>query len=201
MKNYKQILKKILSKKSTDKIKNIIKTFHSLYVFLQKKKCKQFIARSFIRTLNFLKLSTRKITILRKLILTVVRSTSKNLLSNKIFKQKTPNYCHVCRKNFTKKYHFLQHLRMHYDLKMYKCHRCEDTFAQQNGLNYHAKRCNGQPRLKDVIYEFCETCRKFIEHGGPLRNHILRNHAYNDTFFGLNKDQLQQFETCKYIFI
>ena len=116
-----------------------------------------------------------------------------------------PNYCHVCKRGFRKKFHLLQHLRVHYLLKMYRCEKCGARFAQQNGLDYHEACCLGESSRgtepttiqSELRLEFCETCMDFYEAGSELRNHVLRTHATDETYLGINKDQLWQLEDCK----
>lgn len=102
--------------------------------------------------------------------------------------------CFICYQYFIKLYHYLQHLRMHYRLCMYECHRCGKRFVQQNGLIYHVnrKKCSKEMRKKvDITYISCYTCKIFIKNGSQLRNHILLKHCNNDIHLGLNKNQLQ----------
>lgn len=160
--------------------------------------------RYFLHAINFIfEEKTKTSKILRKIFLInfALLKARKNCRRKQIKENKY--FCHVCRKYFIRKFHFLQHLRMHYNLLMYKCDKCDSTFAQQNGLNYHRsmKECEKIKRrpTEVVVYEYCETCRKFYRQGSNLRNHILRTHATNDLFLGLNKDQQFQLVKCNFI--
>lgn len=116
-------------------------------------------------------------------------------------------FCCICERYFVKNFHFLQHLRVHYNLRMYRCFKCHGTFAQQNGLNYHVKHCennsimsrdgksiirynNKKGRLvRKEIYEYCQSCGIFVTSGDDLRDHYLKIHARNDLALAINKDQ------------
>lgn len=172
--------------------------------------------RYFIRAIRFLfDRNTRTSKILRKIFLINFASPVEKRLAAVASppRKKTEFFCHVCCKFFIRKFHFLQHLRMHYDLLMYRCDECQNTFAQQNGLNYHRslRKCGGllwtkkaarTPTIttRHLLYEYCETCKEFYRHGATLRNHILRKHATNDLFLGLNKDQQFQLLACMFIY-
>lgn len=103
--------------------------------------------------------------------------------------------CHVCKRTFDKTFHYLQHIRVHYKLNMYACGRCGETFVQQNGLNYHANRCDRSRRRRcvntsaTVSLELCESCCLFFDHGSQLRNHVLFEHALMNIDLGLNRTQ------------
>lgn len=111
--------------------------------------------------------------------------------------------CHVCMRFFDKTFHYLQHIRVHYRLTMYICFECGDTFVQQNGLNYHKRRCERNAHRGDddgydlssaPAYELCESCDTFHEQGSPMRNHVLLNHATMNIDLGINRAQQYRME-------
>lgn len=109
--------------------------------------------------------------------------------------------CLVCGRAFFKTFHYLQHIRMHYRLGLYRCDRCGRTFVQLNGLAYHRKFCGfPTPVIKgknftvhDIEcakhYELCVSCGKLIRVGSVMLLHVIRRHARCNIDLGINKTQ------------
>lgn len=116
------------------------------------------------------------------------------------------NYCYVCDRFFSKRFYYIQHLRMHYNLKIYKCKSCNIFFSQLNGLNYHYKKCKNKKNIKkkkiNLNYEYCETCGRMYLNGSQLRNHIIRFHSFRNSDLGLTKSKLNIFKNilCNFLF-
>lgn len=101
--------------------------------------------------------------------------------------------CHVCDKYFAKTFHYLQHMRVHYRLRMYSCSMCGESFVQKNGLDYHVRNeCRTTERTNDVSFEYCTPCCEFVRTGDDMRLHVLRRHARENIDLAINIDQYDE---------
>lgn len=129
--------------------------------------------------------------------------------------------CFVCHRRFEKTFHYLQHVRMHYRLNLYRCSVCGESFVQQNGLNYHVENCvvtRGNDATSSLLsspslvsskassassllsqkyrieLELCNSCGKVYERGVVMRRHVVRRHARHNIDIGINRDQQKQWK-------
>lgn len=87
--------------------------------------------------------------------------------------------CHVCDKQFTRKYHLTRHTLIHQGKipRKHKCPHCNESFSRTTALQRHLPLHNGEPGI-EVMYETpikshpCEVCGYVFHDVNNLIRHI-----------------------------
>ena len=91
----------------------------------------------------------------------------------------------ICGKNFGKGHNLSVHLRLHGDIRPFKCHQCQACFRQKAHLNRHLTTHQGQQRLvkQETIGEVSTPAGSTIQAAGD------------------NKGSMQQCQQCSRCFV
>ena len=64
------------------------------------------------------------------------------------------NKCHICGKEFSKKFNLAEHMRIHTGNKPYSCDTCDKAFTTNGQLTVHKRIHTGEKPYS------CDTCDK-----------------------------------------
>ncbi|VVC89040.1 unnamed protein product [Leptidea sinapis] len=87
----------------------------------------------------------------------------------------TPHRCDICKKSFTRKEHFLNHVMWHTGETPHRCDFCSKTFTRKEHLLNHVRQHTGESPHR------CDYCAKSFTRREHLVNHV-RQHTGETPF-------------------
>ena len=106
----------------------------------------------------------------------------------------TPCKCHLCEKSFGNEFILKRHIMDHYNVRMFACHHCEQTFSSLSKIRTHLNydhtgfRCYTCDRIKSDMRRpktdegplVCNYCFKRFTTKMVLTSHFNRKHSKKD---------------------
>ncbi|XP_023239205.1 zinc finger protein 2-like [Centruroides sculpturatus] len=109
--------------------------------------------------------------------------------------------CNICNKEFKTKTTLINHQKIHFDIKPFRCEKCNRGF-----INKHRLKCHEATHNEDNLRYVCEVCNKGFYFKSHLVGHQLvhQNHPYFCShFFELTdvkiRETTNETDTTKYM--